>query len=164
MPLCLDEGMAALPIYYIGKITYPNINNLRKNICLNIIGTFCLVLFILHVLSFTIVPTTNGLFKPFYPIPLIGILLVFIPVLSLSVFLKKVGWLAKFGQHSLGIMLTHAMMCHTAAVILNRLFEKGNTVWVATFLVVYILICACSYILTVFVERHFPVLLGKRQM
>lgn len=163
MPLCLDEGLAAWPLYYIGKISYPYIEQLQKNICLNIVGVICFVLFLMHIFSFTIVPTGNALYKPFYPISLFAIIIVFIPVLRFCKVLIRGGkWLADVGKHSLGIMLVHVLMCHTVAVILNRVFEKGSLIWVGIFLIAYLLICIASYYLAIIIEKYMPLLFGKK--
>ena len=59
-------------------------------------------------------------------------------------------------------MLLHSPMCHTAAVVLNRVFEPSSTAWIACFLVVYAAIVFVAYWCTAMIEKHVPVLLGKR--
>ena len=70
--------------------------------------------------------------------------------------------LSELGKRSLGIMLLHSPMCHTAAVILNRIFEKGSLMWILSFLLIYFVIVALSYWLTCIIERYCPMMLGKK--
>ena len=53
-------------------------------------------------------------------------------------------------------------MCHTAAVVLNRVLEPGSTAWIACFLVAYVAIVFVAYWATVVIEKYVPVLLGKK--
>lgn len=62
----------------------------------------------------------------------------------------------------MGIMLTHSMMCHTAAVVLKRVVAEGSAMWVVLFLLAYVMICATAYYLTVVLEHFCPILLGKK--
>lgn len=156
LPLCLDKGMAALPLYYIGKISYPYIRQTVVRIVPILLGLVALSLFLFHQLTFWI-----GIYKPSYIVALTAVILVFSPVLFCCKLAERCTWLANFGRHSLGIMLTHMMMCHTAAVMLNRIFVKGSTVWIISFLVAYVVICFTAYWVTVCVERYCPILLGK---
>lgn len=161
MPLCLDEGLAALPLLLAGKLLRPHLKKAAVRVVATVAGLGSLAAFLCGQLSFTIVPVSNGNFHPFYLLALVGIVLVFAPVLECSRLLERCRWLASFGRHSLGIMLCHMMMCHTAAVTLKRVFAEGSTAWIIAFLVAYALICLAAYWLTVFVERHCPMLLGK---
>ena len=49
-----------------------------------------------------------------------------------------------------------------AAVILNRMFEKGSLMWILSFLLIYFVIVALSYWLTCLIERYCPMMLGKK--
>ena len=89
-------------------------------------------------------------------------LLCFVPFLFISEKLQNQKWLVSLGQHSLGIMLLHAPMCHTAAVILNRVFEPASLYWIVSFLIAYVCIVFVSYWGTVLIERYIPIMLGKK--
>lgn len=156
LPLCLDKGLAALPLYYIGKISYPYIRQTVVRIIPNLLGIAALALFLFHQLTFWI-----GIYKPNYIVALAAVILVFCPVLYCCKLAERCAWLANFGRRSLGIMLTHMLMCHTVAVTLNRIFEKGSLVWIVAFLIAYVAVCFAAYWLTVCVERFCPVLLGR---
>lgn len=100
------------------------------------------------------------MYAPFYLIALLAMVLAFFPFLYLSGRLHGQKWLESMGQHSLGVMLLHAPMCHTVAVILNRVFVPG-AFWIVCFLFAYVAVVALSYWLTVAIEKYCPVLLGK---
>lgn len=161
MPLLLDEGCAALPFYAVGKYAYPHIRKLLANKLLLLAGTIALLVCSCKVCSFTIVPQANGLYAPFYLGALLAVVLSFIPFIYLSGKLQGQKWLNRLGQHSLGIMLLHSPMCHTVAVVLNRVFTVGSALWIASFLVAYVAIVVLAYWLTIAIERYCPVLLGK---
>lgn len=161
MPLSIDEGLAALPLYCLGKFYYPYIKQVLARVFSSVLGSAVIVMFLCHILSFSIVPGQNGLYHPYYLVALLGILLVFIPVLRICKYIENWTWLANIGRRSLGIMLTHMMMCHTAAVVLKRVFAEGSTAWIIAFLISYVVICFAAYWLTVAVERYCPILLGK---
>lgn len=161
MPLLFDEGCAALPLYVAGKFLYPYVRKLMTSKSFLIVGMMALLAFCCKYTSFTIVPQANGVFAPFYVVALFVMLLAFLPFLYVSSKLQGLRWLDSLGQHSLGIMLLHAPMCHTAAVVLNRVFVVGTLSWVGCFLIAYVVIVALAYWLTVVIERHCPGLLGK---
>lgn len=163
MPLCLDEGLAALPLYYSGKLFYSSRRSGHTEEILSVAGMAALVLFLTHQVYFAIVPTGNAQYHPLYIPALLAIVLTFFPVLTCSRWMARWTWLTAVGRHSLGIMLTHAMMCHTAAVVLKRVTEEGSTAWIVLFLAAYVVICAASYGLTVVLENCCPMLLGKRR-
>lgn len=119
MPLLFDEGCAALPLYVTGKLAYPYLRKIMENKGLLVAGVIALCLYLWHLVSFTIVPLSNGNFAPYYLVALGLMLLCFVPFLFITEKLQSQKWLVSLGQHSLGIMLLHAPMCHTAAVILN---------------------------------------------
>lgn len=163
MPLLIDEGLAALPLYYSGKLIYPYLKQFITKYWILIIGIVGLLLFLQHYVYYTIVPIDNGCYKPYYIVGILTIEMVIFGTLYFSAKLKSFPLLENLGKKSLGIMLLHAPMCHTAAVILNRVFEKGTSVWIACFLIAYVLIVALSYYLTIGIERFCPILLGKKR-
>lgn len=161
MPLLFDEGCAALPLYVTGKLAYPYFREIMENKGLLVAEIIALSLYLWHLVSFTIVPQSNGNFSPYYLAALGLMLLCFIPFLVISEKLQNQKWLVTLGQHSLGIMLLHAPMCHTAAVILNRVFEPASIYWIVSFLIAYVVIVFVSYWGTVLIERYIPIMLGK---
>lgn len=162
MPLLFDEGCAALPFYVTGKLAYPYLREIMENKGLLVAGIIALCLYLWHLVSFMIVPQSNGNFAPYYLVALGLMLLCFVPFLFISEKLQNQKWLVSLGQHSLGIMLLHAPMCHTAAVILNRVFEPASLYWIVSFLIAYVCIVFVSYWGTVLIERYIPILLGKK--
>lgn len=162
MPLLFDEGCAALPLYVTGKLACPYLRKIMENKGLLVAGIIALCLYLWHLVSFMIVPQSNGNFSPYYLAALGLMLLCFIPFLFISEKLQNQKWLVSIGQHSLGIMLLHAPMCHTAAVILNRVFEPASLYWIVSFLIAYVCIVFVSYWGTVLIERYIPIMLGKK--
>lgn len=162
MPLLFDEGCAALPLYVTGKYCYPYLRKIIENKWLVIVGVAALCLYFWHYVSFTIVPQSNGDFAPYYVLALGVMFICFVPFMFVSEKLHNQRWLISLGQRSLGIMLLHSPMCHTAAVVLNRVFEPGSTAWIACFLVAYAAIVYVAYWATVVIEKYVPVLLGKK--
>lgn len=161
MPLLLDEGCAALPLYVAGKYAYPWIRKWLGSKLLLAAGVVAFGLFSCQYASFVIVPQGNGQYAPCYLLALLAMVLAFYPFLFVSEKLQGQRWLDSLGRHSLGIMLLHAPMCHTAAVVLNRVFVVGSLAWTLCFLVAYVAIVALSYGLALVIERYCPVLLGK---
>lgn len=162
MPLLFDEGCAALPLYVTGKLACPYLRKIMENKGLLVAGIIALCLYLWHLVSFMIVPQSNGNFSPYYLAALGLMLLCFIPFLFISEKLQNQKWLVSIGQHSLEIMLLHAPMCHTAAVILNRVFEPASLYWIVSFLIAYVCIVFVSYWGTVLIERYIPIMLGKK--
>lgn len=162
MPLLFDEGCAALPLYVTGKLVYPYLREIMENKGLLVAGIIALCLYLWHLVSFMIVPQSNGNFSPYYLVALGLMLLCFVPFLFISEKLQSQKWLVSLGQHSLGIMLLHAPMCHTAAVILNRVFEPASLYWIVSFLIAYVCIVFVSYWGTVLIERYISIMLGKK--
>lgn len=81
------------------------------------------------------------------------------------IFCRKISnqiWLVNIGKHTLGILCIHVQLCHTAAVVLNKLFIHGSFIWILSFFIAYVLIVYVSYILSVFIEHKAPFLLGKK--
>lgn len=162
IPLLFDEGCAAFPLYVTGKLAYPYLRKIMENKGLLVAGIIALCLYLWHLVSFMIVPQSNGNFTPYYLVALGLMLLCFVPFLFISEKLHNQKWLVSLGQHSLGIMLLHAPMCHTAAVILNRVFEPASPYWIVSFLIAYVAIVFVSYWGTVLIERYIPIMLGKK--
>ena len=161
MPLYLNLGCAALPLYAAGKYGYPYMQNLLVSKHLLLLGTIALLTYCCGYVSFTIVPQGTGLYAPFYIVALAAMVLVFIPFLYVAEKFRGQKWLGCLGRHSLGVMLVHAPMCHTAAIVLNRSFAVGSPSWIACFLITYVLIVFVAYQLTILIERYCPLLLGK---
>ena len=161
MPLLFDEGCAALPLYVAGKYVYPYVRQLLTRKTLLMVGSISLLAYFCGYASFTIVPQANGQYAPFYLVALVAMMLAFSPYLYVSEKLQGQKWLDNLGQHSLGIMLLHAPMCHTAAAVLNRIFAVGSLSWTVAFLTAYVAIVTLSYGLTVLIEKFCPMLLGK---
>lgn len=155
--------MQALPFYLAGKWTYPYVRRVTDNTWVLCAGVGCLMLFLSGCVSFYITPTGGHSYSPFYLLAWVCTLLLFPLVFRTMTFIRQPRGLCAIGRHSLGIMLTHAPMCHTAAVVLNRVFEKGSTPWIICFLLAYACIVALSYALTLAIERYCPLLLGKKQ-
>lgn len=160
LPLFIDEGFLALPLYAAGKYIFPRVKVFFVNKWMLLAGIFAFVVYLLHWCSFVIVPERSH-FEPGYFVSFVVILLVFFPYLWISQKLEKFKIFSSLGKRSLGIMLLHSPMCHTAAVILNRMFEKGSLMWILSFLLIYFIIVALSYWLTCFIERYCPIMLGK---
>ncbi len=161
LPIHLDEGMSATPLYLLGKYSYEHIKLIINNKWLIALGTISLLLFYGDLLTYTIVPKMNyslmaTLFVSFFAI------ISFVPILWTCSRLDKTRWLQKVGKQSLGIMLTHALLCHTFAVIINRLFNIGSIPWIIVSLFSFIAVCIISYYLSLLISKYCPILLGKR--
>lgn len=161
LPLFIDEGFLALPLYAAGKYIFPRVKVFIVNKWVLLAGIFAFVVYLLHWCSFVIVPQRSH-FEPGYFVSFVVILLVFFPYLWISQKMQNIKMFSSLGKRSLGIMLLHSPMCHTAAVILNRMFEKGSLMWILSFLLIYFIIVALSYWLTCFIERYCPIMLGKK--
>ena len=163
MPLLLDEGLAAFPLYYIGKLVYPQIRAYTASFLLVMIGMLSLGAFYFHFVYFTIAPVANSLYRPHYLVALFAVMMTFIPIILVCKKIVKVDFLTQLGRRSLGIMLLHSLICHLTAVTLNRVFDKGSVLWIVLFLIAYPVIVYVSYYLTVILERYIPIVLGKQK-
>ena len=134
MPLLIDEGMAALPLYYTGMLAFPYLGDIMKIWWVNIIGIGVFIVFM----------TTH--------------LLVFIPILTFSKKLGNAKPLVALGERTLEVMLVHTLICHVTAVLLNRLFVVGSGMWICLFLVSYLFIVFLSYCVGVLLKKYIPVL------
>ena len=157
MPLLIDEGMAALPLYYIGKLVFPYLTTIMKNLWLNILGIGVFVFFVTTHYYYNVGPE-NGLYYPYYLFAIMGAILVFIPILTFSKKLGNAKPLVALGERTLEVMLVHTLICHVTAVLLNRLFVVGSGMWICIFLIGYVGIVFVSYYLAVLLKKYIPVL------
>ena len=157
MPLLIDEGMAALPLYYTGMLAFPYLGDIMKKWWVNIIGIGVFVVFMTTHYYFNVGPG-NGLYYPYYLFAIMGAILVFIPILTFSKMLGNVKPLIALGERTLEVMLIHTLICHITAVSLNRLFDVGSCIWICSFLVAYIVIVFLSYYVAAFIKKNIPIL------
>ena len=66
MPLFLNLGCAALPLYLAGKYGYPYMRRLFTSKKLLLFGAIALLAYCYGYVSFTIVPQRTGMYAPFY--------------------------------------------------------------------------------------------------
>ena len=157
MPLLIDEGMAALPLYYTGMLAFPYLGDIMKIWWVNIIGIVFFVVFMTTHYYYNVGPG-NGLYYPNYLFAIMGAILVFIPILTFSKILGNVKLLIALGERTLEVMLIHTFICHVTAVSLNRLFDVGSGIWICSFLVAYIVIVFLSYYVAVYIKKNIPIL------
>lgn len=161
MPLNLDEALAAAPLYYCGKLLYPKLKELVYNRWIALAGLITLFVFLFTPYYYNIGPS-NPLFRPYYLLSIGGAFLVFFLILYVSRLLNNVKCLQVYGEKTLGVMLIHSLMCHTVAVVLNRVFEAGTNAWIVCFLIAYVVIVVLSYYLTIMIGKYCPILFGKK--
>lgn len=161
MPMLIDEGLAAIPFYCAGKLLYPSLGQLKRNRILLILGIVAFILFSSGSMSFMINPTANGLYSHYYFVPMLCVMLSFVPILFLSDTLGGAS-LIKFGNNTLGVLVVHLPMCMIAARIAWRLFDRYSLEWYVLSFLFYILIVIASYYLSVFLKSYCPVLLRIR--
>ena len=157
MPMLIDEGMDALPLYYAGKLLFPHLRNIMNKLLVNIIGLGVLVVFMTTHYYYNVGPG-NGLYYPYYLLAIMGAILVFISILTLSKMLGNVKPLIALGERTLEVMLIHTLICHVTAVSLNRLFVVGSGIWICSFLIGYVFIFFVSYYLGVLLKKFIPFL------
>ena len=157
MPLLMDEGMAALPLYYTGKYLFPYLGDIIKKWWVNIIGICVWGAFMTTQLYYNIGPV-NGLYNPYYLLAILGAMFVFIPFMTLSKMLVNIKPLIALGEMTLEVMLIHTFICHVTAVLLNRLFVVGSGIWICSFLFFYVVIVFLSYYVSIFLKKYIPVL------
>lgn len=163
LPLLLDEGIAALPFYYLGHVLYPWISKRQGGgLLLALIGMGCILLMPMSWFPWFLVPYSADHPMLLYPLCFTMTVLSFFPVLWIGNRLSEWKWLSAYGTQTLGILVLHPLMLHTCAVALNRLFVPGSVVWVAVFLMAYVLVCILSYYFSVWIGKHFPILLGRK--
>lgn len=162
LPFLIDEGLAAMPFYWGGKLLFPVKNKIINRADLNILGVAIIVLFSFHLLSFMINPMACGLYSPNYLIALLCVFFSFVPVMLLSEKLKNNKILKNIGIHTLGLLIFQLPFCSIAARIAWRLFERDTVMWYLISAVFYILAVSLSYLLTIITEKYCPFLLGKK--
>lgn len=166
LPFCIDEGLVALPLYLIGKFIYPYLNVIISKKIIVFLSLIVVLFFVLRYVSYGIVPVGNGsYYYPNYFVALMAILFTFPAVLFFSRLVEKIDSrkiVSRFGQNTLGIMLLHAPMCHTAAVVLNRVFEVASFLWILSFLAAYVIIIIVSYGLVTLINKCCCIMFGKR--
>lgn len=96
-----------------------------------------------------------------YPVFFLMTLLSFMTILWLGHLLQHQEWLAKFGRQTLGVLVIHPLLLHTCAILFNRLFVKGSTIWIVRFLMAYVVVCVVSYMFTRWFSNHMPYILGQ---
>jgi fucose 4-O-acetylase-like acetyltransferase len=161
LPLLLDEGIAALPFYYLGKICYPYIKNDSYYLkWLALIGILCLGLMVMPWYHTVLVPISSWISLYMYPVYFFMTALSFATVIWLSKKLGNQKWLSSYGTQTLGILVLHPLMLHTIAIVLNRTFDKGSMPWIIIFLVVYVIVCIISYYLSLLISKYCPFMLG----
>lgn len=163
LPFLLDEGIAALPFYYAGMITYPYIVKLKPQLgWLAFVGFICILMMHTAWFPLVLIPYTIQA-ASWYPLFFIMLLFSFCTMLWLGILLSSQKWLTSFGKQTLGILVLHPLMLHTCAVILNRLFVRDSLVWIIIFIFSYFAICVASYYGSILISKHFPILLGIRK-
>ena len=161
LPLLIDEGIAALPFYYLGKICYPYIKNDSYYLkWFAIIGVLCLIPMSMSWFPTLLVPVSSWISLYMYPVYFFMVVFSFATVIWLSKKLENQKWLSNYGTQTLGILVLHPLMLHTIAIVLNRIFEKGSTPWIIIFIVAYVIVCVLSYYLSLLISKYCPILLG----
>lgn len=162
MPLMIDEGLAALPFYLLGKNLYPIIKQICAN---NIIVITCLLLSFVMLWSLfpAAVISYNTKCYSILLYPLFGFIIIgsFFPLLRLSMFLGKCTWLSEYGQQTLGVLVIHPLCLHMFAVVLNRIFVRGTTEWFIGYIIAFVVTIIVSFYLTKLIRIKCPFLLGK---
>ena len=162
LPFLLDEGIAAIPFYYLGFVLYPYINRSKGgHIILVLLGIISILLMPMSWFPWVLVPWVVKESILMYPIYFAMTILSFFPILWLSNRMTKFTWLANYGKQTLGILVLHPLMLHTCAVILNRIFVPASTLWIVAFLLVYVMVCIASYYLSIAITKYCPFLLGR---
>ena len=160
LPLLLDEGIAALPFYYAGKVAYPFIKSNWNSIkWVGIIGIGCMLLMPMKWFPWVLVSYANK--SPLlYPVFFLMTVCSFASILWIARILKCQKWLANFGTQTLGILVLHPLMLHTCAITFNRVLVKGSILWDVVFICAYIIVCFACYYLSLWISKHIPFLLG----
>ena len=160
LPLLLDEGIAAIPFYYFGKLAYPFINKRWDMVkWLAFIGVVCVLLMQMPFFPSVFVPYASHSIL-YYPLFYAMTICSFATLLFISKKLEQQKWLSKFGTQSLGILVLHPLMLHTCVVIANRIMVFGSITWIVVLLVCYVIVCIMSYFSSNWISRHIPILFG----
>ena len=163
LPFLLDEGLAALPFYYLGFILYPYIKKTKGgHVIFAILGMICILLMPMNWFPYLVVPWVISGSIFLYPVYFGMTILSFFPILWFANRITNAAWLANYGKQTLGILVLHPLMLHTCAVTLNRVFVPASVPWIITFLFAYIIVCVASYYLSVLIGKHCPILLGRK--
>lgn len=169
LPFLLDEGIAAFPFYYIGKITYHNykksydrIKELKiLSIGLIILGIACFTIMPLPWYPYVLVPINTENSFGIYLIYFLIAIISFSPLFYLTYKIGKITILANYGTKTLGILAIHPLLLHTFYIFVNRFLDIGSTSWIVCSFFIYIIVCILSYYCTIVIERYFPILVGK---
>ena len=160
LPLLMDEGIAAIPFYYFGKITYPLINKqCEKMKWPSFIGVICILLMPMSFFPHVLVPYASHSIL-YYPLFYAMTICSFATLLYIGKKLERQEWLSNFGTQSLGILVLHPLMLHTCVVIANRVMDFGSIPWIAVLLVCYVIVCIMCYYISKWISRHVPILFG----
>ena len=163
MPLLLDEGLSALPLYYIGKILYPLIPKLIGNRFFLILGAVAFASVTLREYPYVLVPMRDADKIMLYPIIIVIAILSFVFFLQIAYKLRNIKWLSLYGQHTFGILLTHCMFLHTFAVVINRVFPRDSALWIIAFSLAFLFTCWASFVISKLCEVYVPLLIGKKR-
>lgn len=164
LPLLFDEGLAATPFYYLGKLCYPYINKERNSDkWLAVGGLVCLLLMPCRWFPWVMVPYDSNLPVVMYPLCFFMVVLSFAPVLWIAKKLTTQKWLSEYGRQTLGILVLHPLMLHTIAVTLNRLLTPGSWCWIILFLCSYVFVCVVCYYSSLWILKYCPILLGREK-
>lgn len=163
MPMLLDEGMSALPLYYLGKKLYPSIKDVINNKLLVLLGAIAFASVLSPLYPYVLVPMRAEGMLLWYPLMLVIATMSFFFFLFISNLLRSSKWLSLYGQHTFGILLTHCMFLHTFAVIFNRTLGKGSPIWIFAFTLAYIFTCWASFKISLLCEKFIPFLIGKKK-
>lgn len=161
LPFRIDEGFSALPFYYIGKIMHPHMERILSYKSLVIGGGICLILMQGSWFPYELVNLSVGYPMYLYPVYFGMTLMSFVAVLWLCKRIESWGWLSAFGQQTLGILVLHPILLHTFAVVLKRVFDISSVQYVISFLLAYVVVCICSYYISLYISKHHPYLFGK---
>lgn len=163
MPMLLDEGLSALPLYYIGKVLYPSIKERINNKLLIVIGAIAFASILSPLYPYVLVPMRTEGMLLWYPLMFAIAVMSFFFFLFTSNLLKTCKWLSLYGQHTFGILLTHCIFLHTFAVIFNRTLGNGTPIWILAFALAYIFTCWASFKISRLCEKYIPLLIGKKK-
>lgn len=162
LPLMIDEGLAALPFYLLGKNLYPQIKQICENdmfVVMCALSSFVMLLPVFPAAVISYNAECNSIFL--YPFFCLIIICSFPPLLRLCVFFEKCTWLSEFGQHTLGVLVIHPLILHLFAVVLNRIFVRGTTEWLIGFIIAFVVTIITSFYFAKLIGVKLPFLLGK---
>lgn len=161
LPLLLDEGIAAIPFYYAGKIIYPYLNsnwNVLKWV--GIVGMGFIMLMPMKWFPWVFVPYTGDL-PLLYPVFCLMTICSFVTFLWIGKKLENQKWLVRYGTQTLGILVIHPLLLHTCAVIYNRTLLKGAPLWCFISIFTYVIVGIACYYISQWIRTNWPVLFGE---